>query len=112
MDGQHHHHHYHAAVSAAQPENEQEEAYELDDVSEKASTASHQRHPVQDEEEAGGDKIGAGAPLEPVKSKASVNNVSTIPNGGLKAWLQVLGAFFLLFNTWYAGHWFRLKTKD
>lgn len=23
-----------------------------------------------------------------------------IPNGGLVAWLQVLGAFFLWFNTW------------
>lgn len=22
------------------------------------------------------------------------------PNGGLKAWLQILGAFFLYFNTW------------
>lgn len=22
------------------------------------------------------------------------------PNGGLKAWIQVLGAFFLYFNTW------------
>lgn len=22
------------------------------------------------------------------------------PNGGLEAWLQVLGAFFLYFNTW------------
>lgn len=23
------------------------------------------------------------------------------PNGGLKAWLQVLGSFFLFFNSWY-----------
>lgn len=23
-----------------------------------------------------------------------------LPNGGLKAWLQILGAFFLYFNTW------------
>lgn len=22
------------------------------------------------------------------------------PNGGLKAWVQILGAFFLYFNTW------------
>lgn len=26
--------------------------------------------------------------------------VDDIPNGGLVAWLQVLGAFFLWFNTW------------
>lgn len=99
MNAQHHHH---VASSAAQPENEQEEAYEMDDVSEKASTNSHQRPQVR-QKDTGADKLGAGAPLEPVKSKASVNNVSAIPNGGLKAWLQVLGAFFLLFNTWYAG---------
>lgn len=30
----------------------------------------------------------------------SVNNISSIPNGGLRAWLQVLGSFFLFFNTW------------
>ena len=40
-------------------------------------------------------------PVEKVESKHSVNNVASIPNGGLKAWLQVLGAFFLFFNTWY-----------
>jgi hypothetical protein len=26
------------------------------------------------------------------------------PNGGLTAWLQVLGGFFLFFNTWVSGH--------
>ena len=30
----------------------------------------------------------------------SVNNVAAIPNGGTKAWLQVLGAFTLFFNSW------------
>lgn len=30
----------------------------------------------------------------------SVNNIKAIPNGGLVAWLQVLGAFFLFFNSW------------
>jgi hypothetical protein len=24
-----------------------------------------------------------------------------IPNGGFKAWLQVLGSFFLFFNSWF-----------
>lgn len=41
-----------------------------------------------------------GANLEKKTTKVSVNNVSSIPNGGLRAWLQVLGVFFLFFNTW------------
>lgn len=32
-------------------------------------------------------------------SKPSVNNIKSVPNGGLWAWLQVLGSFFLFFNT-------------
>jgi hypothetical protein len=40
-------------------------------------------------------------PLEPVQSeKPSVNNINSIPNGGLVAWLQVVGGFFLMFNSW------------
>ncbi|KAJ4334815.1 hypothetical protein N0V95_009073 [Ascochyta clinopodiicola] len=38
--------------------------------------------------------------LKQVKSKNSVRDVGSIPNGGLWAWLQVLGGFFLLFNSW------------
>jgi hypothetical protein len=42
-----------------------------------------------------------GEVLEPVHSRhPSVKDASKIPNGGLWAWLQVLGGFFLLFNTW------------
>jgi len=42
-----------------------------------------------------------GTPLEPVTSaKPSINNIKSVPNGGVKAWLQVLGSFFLFFNTW------------
>ncbi|KAJ9649546.1 hypothetical protein H2199_000322 [Coniosporium tulheliwenetii] len=37
---------------------------------------------------------------EPVSKVVSVNNVGAIPNGGLVAWLQVAGAFFLFFNSW------------
>lgn len=42
-----------------------------------------------------------GAELETIaSSKPSVNNIRSVPNGGLTAWLQVLGSFFLFFNTW------------
>lgn len=30
----------------------------------------------------------------------SEKGVSPVPDGGIRAWLQVLGAFFLFFNTW------------
>ena len=30
----------------------------------------------------------------------TANDVSTVPNGGRVAWLQVVGAFFVWFNTW------------
>lgn len=42
-----------------------------------------------------------GEKLEPSKSRPSINNAAAIPNGGLTAWLQVLGGFFLFFNSWY-----------
>lgn len=29
------------------------------------------------------------------------NFQADIPNGGLLAWLQVVGSFFLFFNSWY-----------
>lgn len=41
-----------------------------------------------------------GGPLTNVESKPSVNNIRSVPNGGTKAWLQVLGVFFVFFNTW------------
>lgn len=48
------------------------------------------------------DPVVASADVERVVSKQpSVNNAASIPNGGLWAWLQVLGAFFLFFNSWY-----------
>ena len=41
-----------------------------------------------------------GGAVEKVQSRASVNNTASIPNGGLRAWLQVAGAFSLFFNSW------------
>jgi hypothetical protein len=50
------------------------------------------------------DRTGAdGGRLEPVKSRKSVKSVrdvGSIPDGGVTAWLQVLGAFVLFFNSW------------
>jgi hypothetical protein len=33
-------------------------------------------------------------------NRGHVNDLSSVPNGGLQAWLQVAGAFVLFFNTW------------
>ncbi|KAK4964086.1 hypothetical protein LTR66_012481 [Elasticomyces elasticus] len=35
-----------------------------------------------------------------IMSAPSVNNVRSVPNGGLLAWVQVAGSFFLFFNSW------------
>ncbi|KAL9056369.1 MAG: hypothetical protein Q9162_002960 [Coniocarpon cinnabarinum] len=41
-----------------------------------------------------------GGAVKKSQSKASANDVNSVPNGGLVAWLQVLGAWSLFFNTW------------
>lgn len=37
---------------------------------------------------------------EAVLVKPNVHDMSSVPNGGMGAWLQVLGCFFILYNTW------------
>ena len=52
-----------------------------------------------------GDSHGADAEKAAAPAQAEtkdIHNVSAVPNGGLKAWLQVAGSFFLAFNTWCA----------
>lgn len=44
-----------------------------------------------------GERDGEGA-LSRVSSRPSVNNIKSVPNGGLRAWLQVLSSFFVFFN--------------
>lgn len=41
------------------------------------------------------------AGVVPVQEKANTTGYDAPPDGGLKAWLQVAGSFFLYFNTWY-----------
>jgi hypothetical protein len=62
----------------------------------KVSNMEHQDRPpshYEDEEEL---QAMGGA----VERKISVNDVASIPNGGLRSWLAVAGSFFLFFNTW------------
>lgn len=49
------------------------------------------------------DAVEKQTPKDITESSSSTPEVKparTIPNGGLTAWLQVVGAFFLYFNTW------------
>ena len=61
----------------------------------------HSLESLDEEERAAAAVQGGGGAGPPVRKIESVNNVASIPNGGLLAWLQVAGAFVLFLNTWY-----------
>lgn len=68
-----------------------------------AKVEQEKAHVTQDDEEEGMGVKEEGEAMEglkKVKSKHSVRDAGSIPDGGLWAWLQVLGGFFLLFNSW------------
>lgn len=53
------------------------------------------------EEKTGVDNIGPSTPpIAALTPSVAPSAVGPPPNGGLKAWSQVLGAFFLMVNTW------------
>lgn len=54
----------------------------------------------ENEYTAGMSEEADGAPVSRVPTRVSINDVNAIPNGGLLAWLQVLGAWMLFFDTW------------
>lgn len=59
--------------------------------------------PKYHEDRAAVEQLDGGAVEKQITGKSanpSVNNIKAVPNGGLKAWLQVVGAFFLFFNSW------------
>jgi hypothetical protein len=76
---------------------------------------SEKSEPLQHTAEDGGDQAkdierDAGPVAERVVTTESarkrrlhhghVNDISSVPNGGLRAWLQVAGSFVLFFHTW------------
>lgn len=77
-------------TSAAEPKNQmhtqEESELDLDSRGSDEENAMHSKDEIL-------------SPIEKVKSMHSVNNIASVPNGGLKAWLQVLGAFMLFFNS-------------
>jgi len=54
-----------------------------------------------EEELSSDENIGTSQEVE-----TSDQMIEKIPNGGLDAWLQVLGSFFLFFNSWF------VRTRD
>jgi hypothetical protein len=40
------------------------------------------------------------APAPTGNAPGDANDMSSVPNGGTRAWLQVIGSFFLFFNSW------------
>lgn len=83
-------------ISAQPATADGEEVYDTDltttpDTDSNNATRLEEKQPAQE---------AAGEPLALAPTKHSVNNINSVPDGGLKAWLQVLGSFFLMFNTW------------
>ena len=77
----------------------------------RSSAASQEKeyadHDISKESLAGNDANDqsreAGPPAIPDEEKAKPvqsNDPGPPPNGGLKAWMQVLGSWMLFFNTW------------
>lgn len=97
----------HAAPGSNEPVSFDEKPEKQPSLVSSDSTASLgaravDEHPGKETDANGATSDGqADIALEPVRSAhPSVRDASKIPNGGLLAWLQVLGAFFLLFNSW------------
>jgi hypothetical protein len=86
---------------------------EIDDFGEKPDAIDEDNASLSQRDEeiaANGQEVDveAGEPVKKVTTKHSVSNVASIPNGGALAWMQVVGAFFLFFNTWYVHYFLNL----
>lgn len=91
-----------AGSSSEKRRNDEEEIDEVDDEDDESSIEGigmgERKGDNADVEKS--EKLQKVASRASKASKFSVTNEGSIPNGGFRAWLQVLGAFFLFFNTW------------
>lgn len=72
---------------------------EVREAAEPTFVAKEDDSPVDAKDHDEDDHIGNE--LEQVaSSRPSVNNIKSVPNGGLTAWLQVLMSFCIFMNTW------------
>jgi hypothetical protein len=66
---------------------------------EKQSNGSYETN--KGEKQLNGDPEKNGSAVQPAtESKPQAGGPPQVPDGGLQAWLQVLGAYMLFFNTW------------
>lgn len=49
----------------------------------------------------GEDGVGRGDLERVASTQPSVRDVNAIPDGGMRAWSQVVGSFFLFWNSWW-----------
>jgi hypothetical protein len=75
---------------------EKESKGDIDIGSDRSSLEHEEAVAVSREEEQAKDVEAAPQ----TKAKADVNDLSSVPNGGFRAWIQVVGAFSLFFNSW------------
>ena len=82
--------------------NHDPEPRELDDKEEKSNDSSlaDEENSRPDDHEGEHDVEDATEADEKSAAPPKSNDPGPPPNGGLKAWLQVLGGFMLFFNTW------------
>ena len=73
------------------------EKWDVEQQSDAGDVARERSRDGDGEGEDGGEGE-AGAAMSRVSSRPSVNNIKSVPNGGLRAWLQVLSSFFVFFN--------------
>ncbi|KAI9700969.1 MAG: hypothetical protein M1820_006614 [Bogoriella megaspora] len=93
-----------------QPSSSQEGSTEVSDIDKEAQEEAINDFanggPVQEDlrshaiQKETGQLADGGQISKQASSKPSVHSMRAIPNGGLQAWLQVVGAFFLFFNSW------------
>jgi len=96
-------HHSNAADLELQDQYHPEEEYESTSHEDSQHGSGH--FPADEEvaeKQADANPIDNPAPnaVTRTNTKVSINNLAAIPNGGLLAWTQVLGAWILFFDTW------------
>lgn len=75
--------------------------HEIDDKDEKSSRSMRddEENAIPSKEHQDAEKLAAQDEEKPNATEQSKDADPGPPNGGLKAWLQVLGSFMLFFNT-------------